>query len=246
LTRKYKSSETLIPVITFFSDVIAIFLSVLFSYWLRFYSPVTLYLPIEKGIGIAPIHWYLILALIIIPFWIIIFQSRKMYRPRRVVFIFDEFFVITRLVTFGVIFSFGLIFFYREFPYSRIVFLMIWFFAIIFITVGRYFVLKIEKSLYSKGKALKKTIVIGSNESAMEIYNNFIHHKYAGYEIIGYIKNENEKAMGNEQVFQLLGNYSQINEIINKNEIETCIVTLPSSQNETLYNIMKSCEGINV
>lgn len=246
MTGKFKSSETLIPVITIFSDIIAVFVSFLFSYWIRFYSPVTHYLPIEKGIGIAPIHWYLILALIVTPFWIIIFQSRKMYRPRRVVFIFDEFFVITRLVTFGVIFSLGLIFFYREFPYSRIVFLLIWLFAIFFITIGRYLVLKVEKTLYSKGKALKKTIVIGSNESAAEIYRNFINHRYAGYEILGYLKNDDEPVLDNEQKYHLLGNYSQINDIISNYDVETCLVTLPSNQNEILFNIMKSCEGVNV
>ncbi|MGH2575189.1 MAG: hypothetical protein ACRDFC_05745, partial [Ignavibacteria bacterium] len=113
MSKRSYTSEILVPIITILSDVTAIESSFLISYWLRFYSPISKIFPLEGEI--PPISGYITLSLMVIPVWLLIFQSRKMYRPRRVVFIFDEFFLIGRLVTFGIVFSFGLIFFYRVF-----------------------------------------------------------------------------------------------------------------------------------
>ena len=108
--KKPYSSDFLIPGLTLLSDILAIASAFLLAYWLRFYSPLAKVIPVVEGI--PPISGYIILLLMVVPIWIIIFQTRKMYRARRVVFIFDEFFLIARLVTFGVIFSFGLVFFF--------------------------------------------------------------------------------------------------------------------------------------
>ena len=145
MNKKPYSSDVLVPVMTIASDIIAIESAFFIAYWLRFYSPLAELIPVVEGI--PPISGYITLSLMVIPIWILIFQTRKMYRARRVVFIFDEFFLIARLVTFGIIFSFGLIFFYRVFPYSRLTFVFIWAISIVLITLGRYIVLKIEKNL---------------------------------------------------------------------------------------------------
>jgi exopolysaccharide biosynthesis polyprenyl glycosylphosphotransferase len=244
LKKNLYNSEVLIPVITIISDVIAIELSFLFSYWIRFYSVLNNYFPFE---GPLPgFTGYLILSFMAIPVWILIFQSRKMYRPRRVVFIFDEFFLIARLVTFGIIFAFGLIFFYRVFPYSRLVFVLIWAISIFLITLGRYIVLKIEKNLYNRGKALKKALIVGSNSNAYDILNNFDAHPYAGYKICGYLAENHEMDLDHSLQKKKLGAYSDIVQAIKRHNIESVLVTIPSTEHQKLYELMKLCEGENV
>jgi exopolysaccharide biosynthesis polyprenyl glycosylphosphotransferase len=238
------SADIIIPLVTLLSDIITIESAFLISYWLRFYSPLKNVFPFEGDA--PPLGGYIRLSLMVIPVWLLIFQSRRMYRARRVVFIFDEFFLIGRLVTFGIIFSFGLIFFYRVFPYSRLVFVLIWAVSIVLITFGRYFVLKLEKTLYNKGIALKRALIVGNNSIAADIYNNFIDHPYAGFEIAGYLE---ENGHGGENILETrnkLGNFSDIVDVVKKYNIETVLVTIPSSENEKLYDIMKLCEGENV
>jgi len=247
--RKPNSSEVIVPVITVISDVIAIELSFLLAYWIRFYSPLVKVIP--EVSGIPDFEGYFILSLMMIPVWLFIFQTRKMYRPRRVVFIFDEFFVIARLVTFGVVFSFGLIFFWRVFPYSRLTFVLIWAISIILITSGRYIVIKIEKTLYSRGKALKNAVIAGNNRTALDIYDNFTRHIYAGYRIVGYVE---EDGLQDRQAKHLrllegkkkLGTFSQIVPIIKAHGVETILVAIPSNEHEKLYELMKLTEGENV
>jgi Undecaprenyl-phosphate glucose phosphotransferase len=246
--RKPNSSEVLVPIITVISDVIAIELSFLLAYWIRFYSPLVRAIP--EVSGIPEFEGYFILSLLMIPVWLFIFQTRKMYRPRRVVFIFDEIFVIARLSTVAVIFSFGLIFFWRVFPYSRLTFVLIWAISIILITAGRYIVIKIEKTLYSRGKALKNAIIAGSNRTALDIYKNFAEHVYAGYKIVGYIEEDEQPHespfdSGDSKAHKL-GTLSQIVPVIKAHEVETILCAIPSNEHEKLYELMKLTEGENV
>lgn len=242
--KKTYNADVVIPLVTLLSDIITIESAFLISYWLRFYSPLKNVFSFEGEA--PPLAGYIRLSMMVIPIWLLIFQSRRMYRARRVVFIFDEFFLIGRLVTFGIIFSFGLIFFYRVFPYSRLVFLLIWAVSIVLITFGRYFVLKFEKTLYNEGKALKRALIVGNNTIAADIYNNFIDHPYAGFEIAGYLDETGYVGENHLEPRNKLGDFRNIVDVIKKYNIETVLVTIPSSENEKLYDIMKLCEGENV
>ncbi len=238
-------TEFLIPLLNIISDSLAIISAFVLSYWIRFYfTPIVNILPF-KG-EIPPLRGYIILALIVLPVWLLIFQSRKMFRPKRLVFIFDEFFLIGRLVTFGIIFSFGLIFFYRVFPYSRVVFVLVWIISIVLITIGRYFVLKYEKTLYNRGKGLKDTILAGNNQTAFDIFKQFKEHKYAGFNIIGFVEENPGPSNGLLPDAMKLGTYNDVVELVQKLNVETVLVTIPSSEHEKLFEMMKLSEGENV
>lgn len=237
--------DFIIPLLNIISDSAAIFFSFVLAYYIRFHFVPFINLVPFQG-EVPPISGYLMLVIFILPVWLIIFQSRKMFRPRRIVFIFDEFFLIIRLVTFGIIFSFGLIFFYREFPYSRVVLIIAWALSIIFITIGRYLILKYEKTLYNKGKGLKDTVIIGNNQTAYDVYEKLSRHKYAGFNIIGYV-DENGYNQNNYMPIDLrIGTYRDLIEIISKKNIETVLVAIPSNEHDKLYDLLKASEGENV
>ena len=142
LRKKSSKIEIIIPLLTILSDAAAIFLAFELSYYIRFFTDFQNFFPVTKGI--PDINGYIIFALMVIPIWIIIFQSRKMYRLKRNVFILDELFVIIKNVSIGILFAMSLVFILKaEFPYSRLVFALIWLLSIIFITIGRYFTFEI-------------------------------------------------------------------------------------------------------
>jgi len=241
--KKSQRTEFLIPLLNLISDIAAIEASFLLAYWLRFYfDPLIAVFPVRGEI--PPISGYITLSIMVIPVWLLIFQSRKMYRSKRVVFIFDEFFLIVRLVTFAIIFAFGLIFFYRDFPFSRLVFSLIWLNSIFLITAGRYLVLKYEKNLYNKGKGLKDAIIVGNNHRSLDIYNTFSGHKYAGFDILGFVDDGTGTPYLNEKL--RLGSYSELSSLVRNMNVETVLVTIPSTEHDKLIDLMKACEGENV
>ncbi|MBI5403782.1 MAG: undecaprenyl-phosphate glucose phosphotransferase [Ignavibacteriae bacterium] len=238
--KKQFKTELYIPLLTIFFDVAAIISSFIISYWIRFYSPFTKIFPVTSGI--PGIEGYLYFIIATVPVWLIVFQSFKLYRINRVVFIMDEFFVIMKGVTTSIIFAIGIIFFFREFPYSRLVFLLIWFNAIVLITVSRYILLKFEKTLYNHEIGLKNVAVIGENEMADKIYDKFTKDKYAGMKVAGYFS---EKfPADNKKIY--LGNYDSLPAKIRELNLNKIIISLPAAAHDDLYKILRLCEGINV
>lgn len=243
MSKKNFKSDLYIPILTIIFDIIGIILAFLLSYWVRFHSPFNYIFPITSGI--PGIYGYLYFILATIPVWIIVFQSFKMYRVNRTTFIMDEFFTIVKCITIFLIFSIGIIFFFRSFPYSRLVFVLIWVDAIIIITFLRYLLLKLEKTLYNLGIGTKSVAIIGINEISEKIYSKFSKDKHAGFNIIGYFsKNKPLETSKEEKVY--LGDYSFIPDIIKKYNLQIIIISLPENQHEDLHEIIKLCEGINV
>ncbi|MDQ3019493.1 MAG: undecaprenyl-phosphate glucose phosphotransferase [Bacteroidota bacterium] len=242
---KTSKIEVAIPVLTILSDAIAIFTAFLISYWLRFeFPPFVKLFPITKGI--PELTGYIEFSLIVIPIWVLVLQSRKMYRIKRSVFVFDEFFVIVKCISIGILFAMGLVFILKgDFPYSRLVFAFIYVISIVLITIGRYIMLKIEKNLYNKNVGVSKVVVLGVNEMAKKIYDKFTLDKFAGFQIIGYFSyNTASENFLKEKNF--LGDYKLIPENIKKLGIEKILISLKSDENDILYDLFKICEGINV
>ncbi|MGH2575373.1 MAG: undecaprenyl-phosphate glucose phosphotransferase, partial [Ignavibacteria bacterium] len=127
---------------------------------------------------------------------------------------------------------------------SRLVFVLIWAVSMILITAGRYAVLKIEKNLYNRGKALKNAVIIGNNNTALGILNNFTSHRYAGYNIVGVVEEDFSQQKCITDKYRL-GKYSEIVSVIKNYGVDTVLVAIPSSENDKLYEIMKLCEGEN-
>lgn len=242
---KTSKIEIIIPVLTLFSDAAAILLAFLISYWIRFFfTPFVKIFPITKGT--PDLGGYIEFCLMLIPIWILVFQSRKMYRLKRSVFIFDEFFIIIKCISIGILFAMGLVFILKgDFPYSRLVFALIWTWSIILITAGRYLTLKFEKNLYNKNVGVSKVAIFGVNEMAKKIYDQFSTDKFAGFQVIGYFTYENNpENFLKDKIF--LGDYKLIPEKIKEFGMEKILISLPSEEHEILFDLFKICEGINV
>ena len=231
--------------LTMLVDACAIFLAFLLSYYIRFdFAPFNDLFPVTKGKP-EPVG-YMEFALLIIPIWLLVFQSRKMYRIRRNVFVLDELFIIIKCVTIGMLFAMGLVFLLKgDFPYSRLVFALIWFNSIILITIGRYITLKFEKNLYNKGIGLNRAALLGTNEMAENIYERFSKDKFTGYDVLGYFDYENS---GENHISgkSRLGSLNDIPNKIKELRIDKIFISIPSSRHDVLEELLRLCEGINI
>lgn len=82
------------------------------------------------------------------------------------------------------------------------------------------------------------TLFIGGNENALELYNRLENaKKSAGYNIVGFLQNENGDNAPLTSKVPLLGDYSRIKEIINSLEIEDLIIAL-NENDQQLYQII--------
>lgn len=243
LNTSSKKVEFFLPLFTVLSDFIAIFFAFYLAFEFRFYSFFEKYFEVTKGF--PDFQAYFIFVLVSLPVWFYVFQTRKMYRLNRNVFILDELPAIIKCVTISVVILMAMIFFYRDFEFSRITFVLVWFFSILLITLGRYIMLKIEKNLYQKNIGVKNVAVVGTNEMALEIYEKFSNDKFAGFNVTGYFSREDaDTTLLKNKKF--LGIYDELPKKIKQLKLEKLLISLSANEHDDIYDLIKICEGINV
>ncbi|MFZ4590602.1 MAG: undecaprenyl-phosphate glucose phosphotransferase [Ignavibacteria bacterium] len=243
MSRRTSKIELFVPLTTILLDIISILGAFLAAFYFRFYTTFTDIVSVEKGV--PEFYFYFYFAIYTLPVWIITFLNFKMYKLRRNVFIGDEFVQIVKCVSISILLSIGIIFFFRDYPYSRIVFILIGFFSVVFITFGRYIMLKVEKTFYNKSIGVKNVAIVGTTEMAETIYTTFSKDRFTGYHIEGFFASnlpEDKFIKGKN----FLGYFESIPQKIKELNIQNLLFCLPPEQNDNLYKIIKNCEGINV
>ena len=239
---QHHRKDFLIPLLTVVSDIVAIEAAFLFSYWLRFYSPLTSFAPVT--LGIPPLDAYVRGSLVVAPVWVFLFNSRKMYSARRNVYFSDEFFAIVRLVTIGMLIVMAAAFFYRAFSYSRLVFALLGLFGVLFISLGRFVVMKFEQYWYAHGKDLKHVIIVGTNATARRVYSNVVANPSLGYKILGYFSVNGIGEMDLTHA-PFLGRIEKVPDFVKEHVVDIILVSLTYREHPQLYELVRDCEGLN-
>ncbi|MFH0990465.1 MAG: undecaprenyl-phosphate glucose phosphotransferase [bacterium] len=234
--------DFLIPLLTVLSDIIAIEAAFIFSYWVRFYSPLISYIPVT--LGFPPIEAYIIGSLFVIPMWLFLFNARSMYDSRRILYFSDEFFAIIRVVTIGMLIVMAAAFFYRAFSFSRIVFAILGFSAITFLALGRFLVLKFEQSWYARGRDIKNAIIVGTNATADRIFLKIRSNPFLGYRIDGYFATDDQERLSSQHAV-FLGSVKSVPAYIRDHQIDVVLIALNYKEYPVLYELVEECEGLN-
>jgi len=233
--------DFLIPLFTVCSDILAIEGAFLFSYWLRFYSPLTSVAPVE--LGFPPVDAYVLGSLFVIPAWLFLFKTRGMYGSRRAVYFSDEFFPIVRVVFLGMLVVMSAAFFYRAFSFSRLVFGLLAVTSVLFIAVGRFLVISFEQWWYAHGHDIKNVILIGGNHTAVTVYENIAGHPSLGYRIIGYFTTRGKGPLARRLTH--LGSVTKVAQYIKRHQVDLILVALSSKEHPQLYDLIEKTEGMN-
>ena len=234
--------DFLVPLLTVLSDALAIEAAFLFSYWLRFYSPLTSSFPVE--LGLPPLDAYIYGSFVVIPVWLLLFNSRRMYAPRRVVYFSDEFFAVVRIVVFGMLIVMSAAFFYRAFSYSRLVFLLLGVSSITFLSAGRYIVLKFEQARYRLGNDVQQVLLVGTNVFAARILQSIQSNPRLGYRIVGFCSVKGKGKLSSSEI-RRLGSIEKVPSLIKAHAIDIVLIALDTADHLKLYELVKQCEGLN-
>lgn len=183
-----------------FIDAIGIILSISLAWVIRFKSGL-----IELN-GI-PLEFksYIKHALILIPLYLVLFNSFKLYKPQRRRNFYNEVVSIVKANILGIAIYTLILYVIKEIHYSR-------YFLFLFATINillailergiiRYFLRNLRKT----GKNLKHIIIIGMSDLAIEFIEKTQKNKHWGYNIIGIFDDELGKKLKNKNT-----NYNEI------------------------------------
>lgn len=197
---------------------------------------------------IKPELWLPMLAIWV--YWSVIFFFFHLYKSWYTQSRLDEIITILKATTFGtLLLSFIILIDDRnvESPvYTRFLILIYWFILTLCTTLGRLIYHSFKRSLLLRGYGLNNTLIIGWNEKAFEIFDLIKKYPALGHKIIGFVALEYKTSNSEYKDTKLLGEITNLPEIINKHNISDIIIALDSTRHEELLQIIASCNNKDI
>ncbi len=217
----------------FLSDLFASVLASVIAVYIRLYLPI-------GGKAALSLHLYKNFILLLIPLLILVYLFSDQYRRNRGVSILTEFISIIRIVFFTFLAVLAVIFFYREYQFSRLFILYFFILSVLFISTGRIIIRKILRHARMEGKNLLYVVVLGETKRIKEFSKTLLNQPGFGYRIIrSFYFGEKGKDKFTPGSFK---------KFISSNYIDEAYIVMSSKGNTTTQSSIDICEeeGIKV
>jgi len=212
-------------------DYIMFVLAALSAYYIRVGSFVADIKPIIFTLSIGQYFTY---SLIIAFVWLIIFAFAGLYSIRTDRKLSQEFSKIFLACSTGILIVIVAFFLTRELSSSRFMILAAWILSIIYITIGRIIVYKIQRYFLKHGLGAKRIILIGSDKNTNIISQELNKKLQLGYKIIKIFPNFNEAIK------------KEISNLHKQARIDEIIQTDPNLSKETTLELINFTESSNI
>jgi len=172
-----------------------------------------------------PFERYIILVLIVSLIFLVVYALSGLYNLRSTRSVVEEFFRITIASSAGIMAVIVFIFLRQELFDSRFLVLGAWIVSVVFVSIGRFIMRKIQKALVSRyGIGSHKVMVIGTDDVSNQVVTEMQGNPAAGYRIVKQLANpevhEIKAAIGNPGIDEVIlanPNYprDRVQEIVN-------------------------------
>ncbi|MFQ5584280.1 MAG: sugar transferase, partial [Calditrichia bacterium] len=231
----------LVPSLKILADIASVELAVLFSYYVRFYSPLTKIFPVRDGYYPPLVH-YFYFSIIISLIFIGLFSAAHSYRSRFFSSFSQEIGLIFKTSFIAVLLSMSVAFLYRSFSYSRLVFVLIFFNAVLFLLIERFIFHKLKKRLLERGFNRLRIYLAGSAENISRVYPKLDSDENFNIELAGYVC---QHPIDNFPL-EYIGDLNSVPRIIKENDFDGFFITFNQSEHPRILEIMKATEGTNI
>ncbi len=117
----------------------------------------------------------------------------------------------------------------------------------IFTSVGRVMILTYAKRNLESGRKGFKTIIIGSNKEAGEVFEELTGKPFSfGYHFVGYVEVNGKSFNPLTEKLPSLGRLEQLEEIVDKHEVEEVIIAIETSEHDRISYLLNTLAGKNI
>lgn len=219
----------------FIFDLFIIAFSWLISYYLRFYSNL---FPVGKGI--PDFYYYIVLLVPIIIIWAFAFKGFGLYRPKRIGTHVSEVLDITKACAFSVLVLIASTFFFRQYEFSRLVFVIFAVINILMLSLERWLFRDVLRYLRRHGHNLRFALIIGAGESAKGIISRLEKHPEVGIKVEGIISTDGYDIGKTFCGVKVLDVHENIRGIISQKNIDHVFIALPWEEHSRILDVLKS------
>lgn len=222
-------------------DALVIILALSCAWILRFKT--TVFGPLG---GHLPFEYYLLLAILILPLYLIFYYFFGLYKPSR-----DQSSIIPEVsqimkVNFLVfVILIAILFVINQPNYSRIMLFLLAVFSTVFTIIERYSFRRTLRYIRSKDHNLKHILIVGDGELAINFAEKINQKKYLGYCITGFLGYHHKigEKIGDVEV---IGRISEFEEFLSNNNYDMVIIAIPLKYYDNLTELVDICESQGV
>jgi exopolysaccharide biosynthesis polyprenyl glycosylphosphotransferase len=221
------------------SDVLLINASMLLAYWVRYrlqwlrdvsyHHPLSAYIPFSL----------LFTALMLLTFW----MDRAYQRWCRRSWL-DQVYHIINGAAKSVVVLFAATFFidiFRPLQYSRALFLEAGLIVIALLGLARLAQNAIVGWLRARGIGMARVIIVGAGEVGRTVMRTIVARSELGYQVVGFVDDNPQKGQTDIGRFKALGPVYNLPRLIEDEEIDEVIITLPWMYHRKIMGIVHEC-----
>ncbi len=232
-------------VLLFAGDVVALALSWIVSYFLRFRLEI---IPVTRGF--PPVSDYLVLLPFVWLTWIIAARLTHLYWFRVGLKSTVEIGRLTRTMAWAVLLIIALTFFYRETSYSRIMIVFFMVLGPIFLFLCRRITWSIIRRLRRRGVDMRRILVVGVSPLARQTASHLEDYRFLGFQVAGHIS-EQEDAGEQEagewaEGLNILGGLKDVREVVEREGIHEVYVVLPADRQKEQSDLLDTLADSSV
>ncbi len=240
MSKRYRRTVALITALT---DILLINAAFALAYFVRYQlewpRPVVdeNYVPYQNFLPMAAIFTVVLL---------VTFSLEKVYEVRRGRPWLDEVYAILNGTTNGAILLIAFFFITGSPFYSRLIFLYAVVAVVLVLGLGRAARNAILNLLRKRGIGVDKVLIVGAGETGRTLMQNIMAQPELGYQIAGYVDDDQKKATGAVGRFTGLGTVDDLRAILARGNVNEVIVTLPWMYHRKILRIIAECAHSDV
>jgi len=125
--------------------------------------------------------------------------------------------------------------------YSRLLLLEWSILMIALISFDRSLVLLIQQRMRRRGYGVRRVVIVGAGEVGRRVMRTVVARPDLGYKILGYVDDNPDKGLGKIGRFQGLGSLDNLVNIIEEENVDEVIITLPWNYHRRILNVLREC-----
>jgi exopolysaccharide biosynthesis polyprenyl glycosylphosphotransferase len=202
------------------SDVLMTLLAFRLAYFARFDAT----LPIFRLEVVPSQPFYSTLTVILVSIWLIIFAVVGLYQRQNLLGGTDEYSLVTRATTIGLMILIMAGFLDPAFIIARGWVLLVWMFSCLFVILGRLILRRIVYLLRRRGHFLSTAVIVGANDEGLSLARQLLNWPTSGIDVIGFVDKKLKPGTNLLGNISVLGKVDQLDDIIQKNGVEELIL----------------------
>ena len=229
-----------IAIVITVADIVLINLAVRLAYWIRYDLQA---FPVIDEAYDVPYSAFIPISLALTVLLLGIYKLSGLYDLPRGASWFDEaYHLLTSTATGIVLMVFVIVFFFRPFLYSRLVFFYAGVLITVFLGLARVGKRVARTQLRRRGLGVDRMLIVGAGEIGRTVMRNIVAHPGLGYHIVGFVDDDPEKGSTDIGRFKALGSTANIPRLAKELAIGEVIITLPWMYHRKIVSIVAQCE----